>query len=669
MTSWAPVLGDPGPSEEQAESPSLHASPDQPNPYHWHIPYPHQQSLMPTSPDLDNEDSRTVVAGDDGESHRKIRALEEYPSGIGQQHGGSLAAQTGVYDRQQRSPVHRSVRKNELRRYHDRAGSWRDQTVSDPRVSISRELARGSITSNKGTLSNPSHTSVAEAHLNKIRHSAPPSSDNEGLLREPSQRLITDALPPPLSILFKNSYTDGLAMQAVEEACSPEFSKSLAKIVSAPSTWTTATLKLLQENLKPTSPPAAEPHMLAVVDTPGSQHDRLDDHDTPLAPSPIFRGSRTANSSPGNPSSPFVTPPLPMETNLLPTMRHWDTAVFHPSLSRLESSGLAYDQDPLSLSTPSVLSRSAYPIPAQAPAARGWLATPTGYTSQPMSRDASRQSSNHAASYRLTAVAGVSRSFGSPGSPGTPGVSVNQQPHSPPLTGSGHGEPTAIRNSGLPIPYRSRQPSYTETEPSPRIDTGFPDVDTSYARWEENHHVQVGHGRAGSASDWITSGTPSGTPLAHSEQSLPRPGLWRFLRGGVRGRGRGGSGRSQSHSPSRHRQRLRSPSSPPVSSQIPPRPFSETYVPESAPVSEAQPMICPGSSGDLGAGAGEATGRSSSAGIALGDGRIIEFGTPPPQQVGPSTMPRPGRRLSWGSVSPSSREAAGQADVGLGIRH
>ncbi len=60
-TNWVPVLGDYEDGEEHYQSPISCAPPDQSNPYHWHIPYPHQQQLMPASPDPDAEDDRTVI--------------------------------------------------------------------------------------------------------------------------------------------------------------------------------------------------------------------------------------------------------------------------------------------------------------------------------------------------------------------------------------------------------------------------------------------------------------------------------------------------------------------------------------------------------------------------------------------------------------------------------
>ncbi len=59
--------------------------------------------------------------------------------------------------------------------------------MSDPRVSISRESAKGSISTKKPQSSNPSQ-SFAEAHLSKIRETAPPLHESRSLLKEDSRR-------------------------------------------------------------------------------------------------------------------------------------------------------------------------------------------------------------------------------------------------------------------------------------------------------------------------------------------------------------------------------------------------------------------------------------------------------------------------------------------------
>ncbi|EQB47791.1 LipA and NB-ARC domain-containing protein [Colletotrichum gloeosporioides Cg-14] len=57
---------------------------------------------------------------------------------------------------------HRSVKKQEQRRYHDRGGAWRETSVNDPRTSVSRESARGLI-SPPGSVRGGRSPSIASA--------------------------------------------------------------------------------------------------------------------------------------------------------------------------------------------------------------------------------------------------------------------------------------------------------------------------------------------------------------------------------------------------------------------------------------------------------------------------------------------------------------------------
>ncbi|KAH8888599.1 hypothetical protein GQ53DRAFT_871628 [Thozetella sp. PMI_491] len=662
ITKWVPVLGDYDDGPEQIQSPISYGPSDQPNPYHFHIPYPHQQPLMPQSPDPDNEDAQTVVPG---HSPRTEPALVDKGKGIAiPRHNTSLDIGAEA-DEFARPAAHRVIRKNEQRRYHDRAGAWRDRTVSDPRVSISREFARGSIESvNQPPSSTSKPQSDAEARLGRIKSTAPPLSEGSSLLKEIGRRTLSSGnLPRPPSILGRNAYADVLASQAVEEACSPEFATSLAKIVSAPSSWTAATLKLLKENL---SPAAAAEKTAAAGDVTTSQHSH-DDSEIPLSPGPIFQGSRTANSSPSNRSSPFPPPPLPTGTKtaeyldhgLPPRVQRWDTAAFQPSLSRLDSSSLAYAQDTMSLSFPSPSNQPPYSLSIQPPS-QPWLATPGGYSSQPMSRDASRQSSNHSSSNNpVSAISG-----GSAGSLGSDHLPASATHHSSLINGSPPGSsPTRVRQ--FLIPRRTRRPSYTETEPSPRMDPAFPDVDTSYSRWEELNATQYDRRRAGSGAGSVIGEGSGAAFQATSGGSLPNSARWRFIRGGPRGRGRG-SGRSQSQSPSPSTRQSQSPLSRGLSPDIGPGPFTPP-----PPGHEGESASRPESGGSASGAGSAAMGRSGSAGITVGDGRIIGFGTPPPQHVGSTTPPRPvpPRRGSRAQSATSRSPPTNRGDVGLGIQH
>ncbi|KAF5006924.1 hypothetical protein FDECE_6729 [Fusarium decemcellulare] len=106
-----------------------------PDPHHYHIPYP-DDSTIPAPPEFLEDDDRADVS-------------------------------------------HRTVRRQSIKRYHDRAGSWRETTqhVSEPRVSISRELVLGEFSPTGSTLASPRRTSTisslgAEDHLHLIQHAS-----------------------------------------------------------------------------------------------------------------------------------------------------------------------------------------------------------------------------------------------------------------------------------------------------------------------------------------------------------------------------------------------------------------------------------------------------------------------------------------------------------------
>ncbi|KAK2003034.1 hypothetical protein LX36DRAFT_175858 [Colletotrichum falcatum] len=134
-------------------------------------------------------------------------------------------------------PKHRSVKKLEQRRYHDRGGSWRETTatVNDPRVSISRESAWGHITppqSSKGESSPPSRSRVtaiskAQIGLMHIKEESPPPPRGGGKIHTRGRSSSTATAQKPLSILGKPSYANVTSGTTVEDETSlnPMFPK------------------------------------------------------------------------------------------------------------------------------------------------------------------------------------------------------------------------------------------------------------------------------------------------------------------------------------------------------------------------------------------------------------------------------------------------------------
>ncbi|KAF4982701.1 hypothetical protein FZEAL_1728 [Fusarium zealandicum] len=135
------------------------------NLHHYHIPYP-SDSTIPAPELVEQEDPGKW----DAES--------------------SLGRET--------TESHRTVQRLDKRRYHDRAGAWREtkQNVCEPRVSISREFALGQFSPTGSTLVSPPRTSTisslgAEEHLHLIQHASQHSPSFSELDENDSQAIHT----------------------------------------------------------------------------------------------------------------------------------------------------------------------------------------------------------------------------------------------------------------------------------------------------------------------------------------------------------------------------------------------------------------------------------------------------------------------------------------------
>ncbi|KAK3346683.1 hypothetical protein B0T25DRAFT_283996 [Lasiosphaeria hispida] len=592
-TSWEPFFAADGESPGQFHSPILFDPQAPMKPSGWQVPYP-SKGLMPPVPDIsdNDEDEETVILP--AQWQRTITNVANDQIG-------------GYEDWQEVIPHHRVVTRRSSRRYHDRAGAWRDTSVSDPRVGISQDLAVGSVSGRISDSRSPSRARVtarsdAEMVLNKIKQALPPlpgdldgSSSSGGLSR-------------PSTLLGRSSYAQvqaGKVPEAEFDVSPVPFSSGLAQIISSPKSWTAATVKRLKENVLSSRGSApSEPLSPATVATREEE---------PIAPpGPIFRGTRTANSSPASRSSPFPPPTfsaLPEEagaehhsysqSDLPLTVRRWDTAVYHPGLNRLESSsgGIEWSTDPLSLSYPSILPphHGQHPHSAQ----REGLPqvppiqirrAPTGYSSQPMSYQSSHHDGIPAASPPLSTGSSPRRRPAPQHSTATH--------HSSPLAGSPELSNAHARLQPFPPPHR-RRPSYTETEPSPRMDAAFPDIETSYQRSPYYQHQDPS--------------TAAATTHANAQ--------WRIGRGTVRTPS--GMARSQSPSPS--------------PGAVHPRPLAPGYSttrpsPPPGRGHQGSPDLLGWGGGFVGPAGGEpmvgdgSWGSGGSAGIRVGEGQMVEFG-------------------------------------------
>lgn len=322
-----------------------------------------------------------------------------------------------------------------------------------------------------------------------------------------------------------------------------------------------------------------------------------------IVPGPIFRGSRTSRSSPANHvSSPFPPPsfaatadldePLPRQFRTAhgfsepPSQVPWEQDSDYLSSSQPAGPLPQWDNFPRystfgqgpnrpsrpvsGVPYPTVAARPG-PSPLMVPGAVQGQQVPTGYTSQPMSRDPSHQSSasglgqssgggsNHSPSPLSLSVQSVDgysssvpmvprmskpRPIGNPvkvvsgssplgisnsSNPSIPGHNVNLggKPSMSPMQlqmplvpininapGSGAGRLPPIKQAQEQQQYLHQPASYTETEPSPRMESVFQDADTSYSRWEQNQ------GRHQSASVSYQSPTAGGHASASTRPSM-----------------------------------------------------------------------------------------------------------------------------------------------------
>ncbi|KAL2163395.1 hypothetical protein VTH06DRAFT_5452 [Thermothelomyces fergusii] len=577
------------------------------------VPYPTTPS-MPEVPEMYEDDDQDTIALSMVGTQVHVGATDEVAS-LPPDPRDDHHLRSSFDDWRDAIPRDRVITRQEARRYRDRAGSWRDKTISDPRVGLNREVALGSISGTRdasGLRSKARLTaqSEAEMRLSEIKKAAP-LSPHQG------EGFSSQIMSRPNTLLGRNSWSLPQAQKPSETEVAqvlPNDSSGGAKRVSlslssssssssSPRSWTEATLKLLKKTVLPSnkrtekeSRPQQHQH----------QHQHQHQQQRPqqpgvlpedmVSPTPIVRGSRSTNSSPAGATSPFLPPPhtsVPTADLFARTersgplvVRRWDTVIYPVDGAPVTSTGIESFStvDPVPPSYPSLLpSRHQQLDPRSQDFLRGNGARPpTGYSSQPMSRDGSQQS-NPGIDIHIPeparAIESPASHSSSPSSLMTGGsFNAVQQRHSP--TGLGLGLPPASASSGsLPIPIppsfsshltpfartsQQRPPSFTQTEPSPRIDSAFPDIDTSYHQWERHYHWS--QHRAGTSPAMSTeilppaaSRTTAGNWMGKKSAGLrwrPSTRGTRFLpirgarAGSGNGKAKGGKGRrAHSHSP------------------------------------------------------------------------------------------------------------------------
>ncbi len=548
------------------------------NPYHWHVPYPPNQDTIPAPPtpgEMDEtDDGMTEVLT----PHALVMSPVETEAETIYRNDSFLAG----FGLRSNPSSHRTVRRINERRYSDRAGAWRDKTISDPRISVSRELAEGSVymphyeaSSTRSPGKNRlTAESEAELALNKLRAAGglyssqrsqrgsvaasdiSVSADGDiGQRRQSKSRAQSTGSVGvrPLQILRQNipelgrfgqeTIDEDLAMASSHESISLHPHKRPSQ--SPPPSWK-LTLKRLRDSVLPSRPgssgsqtqaghPSKRPENIR-PSTGGQTHPPRDGEDAlshsigslPRAnPHSMFIGSRSANSSPNQGHGPFAPPRHlpPSHHHFTPdphildggnsadgggghgtSIRQWAAQTYHSGHERLSSTDLSYsfhDQDPMAASYP-FAGPSSYPQPfsLQAPQLptmplshggpsalqrQQLFLRPArladGYTSQPLSRDTSSQS--HALPGDDSRDLSSSQVL--PPRVGELGGSVDENPphsHSQPQSVDGDAMPIALQPS---VMHRPSQSSLVETEPSLPTANYFPDVTTSYQRWEERH--------------------------------------------------------------------------------------------------------------------------------------------------------------------------------------
>ncbi|KAH9906070.1 hypothetical protein F4778DRAFT_693094 [Xylariomycetidae sp. FL2044] len=550
---------------EPLESPAIY-SPTDYNPYHWHVTYPHgapwttrdeldiSRTVTPQAPPTEIFESMTMP--DDDEITRKVFG-----------------------------PNHRTIKRHAEKRYRDHAGAWRasSQILSDPRVSISRETARGLIsTSTVPQYAGPTASSAeskeateSEAHvtLSQIKKVAPVLQKAGNILADlgfGSSTSSGSSLSPntrPKLMAGRTSYATAHTEEAPldDHPITPTFSypppssrEAAAKIMGLKDIGNSGSRPNSVDGLAPVkissplssgavntnsisaahSPPKQTEHSpvmegrtLEQIVKPPASSSRPPSRSPPLPPASSSRPpsrpgstplSLSARSSPSQATGPFRPPPIPFEVNTTSSLRSGSltsstSRYRNPVSSQMQMTMPGYPigegekeeeeeeeeaDDYHKHLARSVSVSNAPPAPSYLPYPHtvhippdddysyygkvppyhhhshhyhhhhhppSWVATATapnlhaqGYSSQPMSRDPSHQSSHSQNSSSTRSLPPPPSHQTSAPVPATqnPAVSAHQQQHS-----SGH----LPASSQIMLRPRSRRPSLTESAPSPQL--------------------------------------------------------------------------------------------------------------------------------------------------------------------------------------------------------
>jgi len=210
------------------------------NPYHFHVPYPQGDTAQDAALPSDRHEAglagtKTIT---DGHANRGNSGNPASPGTLGLSGLMKFGSRCQI--------THFAERRR-----------WRDRFVADPRISASRETARGAISRAAGGSRQRDgrvRRSEAELLLDVIKRLSPTPMSREDRHQERHRVQSSPGRVGSRLILGRNSYVyadvlAGMTAPGGGHAMSrTEFSNGFSKLSCAPSSWTAQTLKKLNES-------------------------------------------------------------------------------------------------------------------------------------------------------------------------------------------------------------------------------------------------------------------------------------------------------------------------------------------------------------------------------------------------------------------------------------
>jgi len=454
----------------------------------WLAPYPRAMHDFPVPPIDDDQATevppsmtatQVLVGSPDMASEASFPATPKYPDDF----NPSIQWSASYTDWRSAIPPHRVIRRQESRRYRDRVGAWRSKDVQDPRamggdplLGLNMDVATGTLprrdTAASGSSRPSTAPSEAQSRLSKIKYSANRSFTG-GLRR------IKQVLPARRSSV----------------ASVPQASTAAA----VPPSNRPPTISLGIDDLHPDITFSQQRPFY--IDPHGTNSLRPTANSSPAQPTspfppPSFTGIPTSDLiAPPNPSNSAPNLPATAGIGVAPgvTVRQWNTTVTQPDGTSVNSSLLEWSSPGSSPVGQTVSGDAAEVRPASYPTTSGFpphhqgqdhkphplpplpvpahpfagalinhSPIPAGYSSQPMSRSGSHQSSVSISLSPSPGGLGIVGHAQQPPPPSRQHSSIlpSQSPPSPlllPVQGVGSG--TQPHHSGTPPAPANKPPS------------------------------------------------------------------------------------------------------------------------------------------------------------------------------------------------------------------